>query len=140
MDEQLQEVGNKHNASHTDTDIEKGDTSAELVPGFTELATFLSTDTERSIYPRFRDLGALNLVYKAAELASLRSQLQRGDQMEKNIIADASHPRRDMTLKCATSFEAFEEAAENDDYYKSKRAALEKLTRLISEYREFCDH
>ncbi|KAI9672239.1 MAG: hypothetical protein M1831_002053 [Alyxoria varia] len=135
VDEQLEEVENKENAGKTDIDVEKAATTTELVPGFTELAAFLSTDTERSIYPRFRDLGALNLVYKAAELASLRAQLRRGDQLEKNIIANPNHPRRDLTLNSATSFEGFEEAAEKDDYYKSKKAALEKLSHLISDYR-----
>ena len=119
----------------TQEDPEKHPQRPEFVPGLDELAAFVSTDTERSIYPRFRDLGALNIIYKANDLARVQKYIDECDRKEQDILADKAHPRRALTLSCSASISALQEAAKSDEYYKLKLEALENLHNMLNDYR-----
>ena len=116
-------------------DPEKGpirpDASAQ---GFSELAAFFSSDTERSIWPRFCYLSTLDLVYKAEELSDAEIKLRKYDKEEQEILNDPANPRRDVVLQCATSHAAFKRYAQTDEYYKGKMELLTHIRAMLDEY------
>ncbi|RMY47461.1 hypothetical protein D0865_08648 [Hortaea werneckii] len=105
----------------------------EYLPGFEEVAAFISTEDEGGMYRRFRRLAARNLLYMQSELASLEDKLRRMDQGDKCKI---DTPEGVNAFQCAIDWDAMRRLEPTDDKARERLALVMDIRKLMREYQE----
>ncbi|KAI7542596.1 hypothetical protein KC331_g7884 [Hortaea werneckii] len=103
----------------------------EYLPGFEEVAAFISTEDEGGMYRRFRRLAARNLLYMQSELASLEDKLRRMDQGDKCKI---DTPEGVNAFQCAIDWDAMRRLEPTDDKARERLALVMDIRKLMREY------
>ncbi|RMY21487.1 hypothetical protein D0866_12242 [Hortaea werneckii] len=106
-------------------------TPDEYLPGFEEVAAFISTEDEGGMYRRFRRLAARNLLYMQSELASLEDKLRRMDQGDKCKI---DTPEGVNAFQCAIDWDAMRRLEPTDDKARERLALVMDIRKLMREY------
>ncbi|RMY42907.1 hypothetical protein D0865_11633 [Hortaea werneckii] len=109
-------------------------TPDEYLPGFEEVAAFISTEDEGGMYRRFRRLAARNLLYMQSELASLEDKLRRMDQGDKWKI---DNPEGVNAFQCAIEWDAMKRLEPTDDNARERLALVMDIRKLTREYRRY---
>ncbi|RMY88873.1 hypothetical protein D0862_10339 [Hortaea werneckii] len=107
-------------------------TPEEYLPGFEEVAAFISTENEGGMYRRFRRLAARNLLYMQSELASLEEKLHRMDQGDMRKI---DTPEGVNAFQCAIDWDALRRLEPTDDKAAERLALIMDIRKLMREYR-----
>lgn len=106
----------------------------EYLPGFEEVAAFISTEDEGGMYRRFRRLAARNVLYMQSELASLEDKLRRMDQGDKCKI---DTPEGVNAFQCAIDWDAMRRLEPTDDKARERLALVMDIRKLMREYRGY---
>ena len=69
-------------------DIELASSSTRILEGYPSFASFIAKDNDATIYRKFENLSARNLLYKQSELHELERQLEELDQEDTKDIND----------------------------------------------------
>jgi hypothetical protein len=112
-------------------DLEIGITEIQYVKGYPSLASFISSDKDRStaIYRRFDGLAARNILYLQSELAELEAR-QR--------IFDAEDVNGSMLDKaCARNWSDFKRISLEDEKQKERMQLAMDIRRTLKEYSQF---
>lgn len=124
----------KYDPTMLETDPESVQT-AEHAPGFAELAGYLASDCERSVYKRFRWLTARNLLMMQAEITSLEERIRNWDMEDRLILETHDEATCKQLRATLTSFDALVESAKSNKRDGDKLEVFMKLRTLLPEYR-----
>ncbi|RMX98427.1 hypothetical protein D0867_12440 [Hortaea werneckii] len=103
-------------------------TPDEYLPGFEEVAAFISTEDEGGMYRRFRRLAARNLLYTQVELASLEDELHRMDQGD---MCNIDAPEGVNAFQCAIDWDALRRLEPTDDKARERLALIRDEKRNV---------
>ena len=106
-------------------------TPDEYLPGFEEVAAFISTEDEGGMYRRFRRLAARNLLYMQSEVASLEHKLHRMDQDDRCKI---DTPEGVNAFQCAIDWDSLRRLKPTDDEARERLALIMDIRKLMREY------
>jgi hypothetical protein len=116
----------------------------EYLPGYAELAAFISIDPDFQIYRRFDRLSARNLLYLQSELAELEHWFDQSDKEELERREKASDDEK-VSIICRNqswnAMVAFAEAGskpnttEDDQREAMKMKNIRRLREVTAEYR-----
>ncbi|RMY62991.1 hypothetical protein D0864_12729 [Hortaea werneckii] len=106
-------------------------TPDEYLPGFEEVAAFISTEDEGGMYRRFRRLAARNLLYMQSEVASLEHKLHRMDRDDRCKI---DTPEGVNAFQCAIDWDSLRRLEPTDDEARERLALIMDIRKLMREY------
>ncbi|RMY65842.1 hypothetical protein D0863_08844 [Hortaea werneckii] len=106
-------------------------TPDEYLPGFEEVAAFISTEDEGGMYRRFRRLAARNLLYMQSEVASLEHKLHRMDRDDRCKI---DTPEGVNAFQCAIDWDSLRRLESTDDEARERLALIMDIRKLMREY------
>jgi len=114
----------KHRTVVSAGDIELAQRKVAGTRGFALVASKLNSDADKTttIYQRFDELSARNLLFYQAELAELEEQQKRQDTEDRDAEDQAS-------IECQSDWNKFSEAAESTNV--ANRRAKEKMELVI---------
>lgn len=119
-------------------DIELAQRDVACTRGFALVASKINSDADKTttIYRRFDELSARNLLFYQAELAELEEQQRREDKVDSAAKDEAS-------LECQSDWNRFAKAAKSTDVANRREAEKMKLAMMIRErlekYRSFSE-
>ncbi|CZR63052.1 uncharacterized protein PAC_12949 [Phialocephala subalpina] len=111
-------------------DIELGPQNVTPVRGFALVASKIASDADKTttIYRRFDELSARNLLFYQAELAELEEQLREYDE-------DDSKARDESAVECQRDWSEFERSAEEGVVREKRRMVLVmKIREKLEKY------
>ncbi|KAI6884928.1 hypothetical protein KC360_g6034 [Hortaea werneckii] len=106
-------------------------TPDEYLPGFEEVAAFISTEDEGGMYRRFRRLAARNLLYMQSELASLEDKLHKMDQGDRRRM---NTPEGVDAFQCAIDWNSLRRLEPTYDKARERLALIMDIRKLMREY------
>jgi hypothetical protein len=114
-------------------DLEIGMTEMQYVKGYPSLASFISSDKDRStaIYRRFDGLAARNILYLQSELAELEAQQKMFD------AEDVNGSMLDKT--CARNWSDFKRISFENEKQKERMQLAMDIRKTLKEYSKFPD-
>jgi len=129
-------VGKYEESGRPDVDPESIQT-VEHPPGFAELAGYLASDCERSIFKRFRWLTARNLLMMQAEISSLEERIRCWDQEDRTTIETQGPSASYQLYTTLTSWDALVESAKTNKRDAEKMEIFTTLRNLLPAYRKY---
>jgi len=111
--------------------------TAEHPPGFADLAGYLASDCERSIFKRFRWLMARNLLMMQDEITALEERIRRWDLEDRMMIETHDESVTYGLCSTLTSWEAMVQSAKTDKRDAEKLEVYTSLRTLLAAYRMF---
>ena len=90
-----------------DVEHQKKNESKELLEGYVELAEFIESDAQLSIWRRYDTLAARNLLYLEAELQLIQFKLQKLDREDLKIIRNSTGDVKASTDAAGRCWEVF---------------------------------
>lgn len=109
--------------------------SPEYLEGYAELAEYIASDADLSMYKRFTSLSARNILYLQAEIQVLDDDLRRLDRLDHEDIKKFDSSGMDI-IQAAKDWQTFDRKARaGDDRQAKKMALVKKIRRAIKEYR-----
>ena len=125
-------------------DSESNCQSREHLPGFADLAEFISSDNhgDLAIYRRFSTLGARNIIYLQGELAFLESKLRNIDEEDKQVwLGRFSMEEQVDVLQAARDWESFVRMGKVQGSRDERRySVVMEVRKVMKDYREFVFH
>jgi hypothetical protein len=109
-------------------DIELARRDVAFTRGFALVASKINSDADKTttIYRRFDELSARNLLFYQAELAELEEQQKRQDEEDCAAKDEAS-------VECQSDWNRFAKAAKSTDVANRREAEKMKLAMVIRE-------
>jgi hypothetical protein len=103
-------------------DVELASQPAKPARGFALVASKIASDSDKTttIYRRFDELSARNLLFYQAELAELEGQQRDYDEVDRNAKDQAS-------IECQRDWSEFEKHASEDENGMVQRREKEKM-------------
>lgn len=131
----------ENNASQHKNDpalLESGEKMPDYLPGYAEVAAFVSLDRDGGLYHRFRTLSARNILYMQGQLASLADRLDVIDKMESAELRDRNHPAVNKQFEismCATDWDTFKDlSSSKDGNAKERMGIIREMRPLLRDY------
>ena len=111
--------------------------TAEHPPGFADLAGYLASDCERSIYKRFRWLTARNLLMMQDEITGLEQRVREWDLEDRLTIETYDESSTYQLRGTLSSWESLVESAKTNKRDAEKLEVYNSLRTLLAAYRTF---
>ena len=120
------------------SDIEAATKPKEFLEGYADLAEYIVSDEDLSVYRRFCSLSARNLLYLQAELQVLEAQLRNLDKKCQADIENGGDLGEKMEiLQAAKDWESFVRKANfGDERQLEKMKIVMEIRRVMKEYRK----
>jgi len=109
--------------------------TAEHPPGFADLAGYLASDCERSIYKRFRWLTARNLLMMQDEITGLEQRVREWDLEDRLTIETHDESSTYQLRGTLSSWESLVESAKTNKRDAEKLEVYNSLRTLLAAYR-----
>jgi hypothetical protein len=122
----------------TAASLESGNRIPEYLPGFAEVAAFVSLDRDGGLYHRFRTLSARNILCMQGEIATLADRLEGLDDLDSRELRIQGHSdmkKQDEISRCSRDWDFFARLSSKVDGPERERMSLiRELRPLLREY------
>jgi len=109
--------------------------TAEHPPGFADLAGYLASDCERSIYKRFRWLTARSLLMMQDEITGLEQRIREWDLEDRTMVESHDEASTLQLRGTLSSWESLVESAKTNTRDAEKLQVYNSLRTLLAAYR-----
>ncbi|KAH6694285.1 hypothetical protein BKA61DRAFT_499160 [Leptodontidium sp. MPI-SDFR-AT-0119] len=117
------------------SDLEANTVPIEYLEGYSDLAAFKSSDAHFSVWRRFDQLGAQNMLYYEAEVQQLEFELRELDDKDKETIRTGNEKEKNYIDARARSWKVLTMQVDWQDARAMKRMDL--ITRLRVAMKEY---